>query len=139
MIIFLRDGLRESNVTTKYFDVNDMYSENYPNEYSDNEESLNRTDKSPVSLFYSLNKITNYPYVSLRNELHHLIRRKKHVLIMIIVEQIRLINRKMKSNEHHGKRVLMFKVALKVQSRLLIMLVHKLIFGVHQEEIGLMN
>jgi hypothetical protein len=51
MIIFLRDGLRESNVTTKYFDVNDMYSENYP-EYSDNEESFNRTDKSPVSLFF---------------------------------------------------------------------------------------
>jgi hypothetical protein len=48
------DGLRESNVTTKYFDVNDMYSENYPeysDEYSDNEQSFNRMDKSPVNFF----------------------------------------------------------------------------------------
>ncbi|CAF0755465.1 unnamed protein product [Rotaria sordida] len=45
------DGLRESHVTTKYFDVNDMYSENkhqeYPDEYLANDQSFNQMDKSP--------------------------------------------------------------------------------------------
>ncbi len=42
------DGLRESHVTTKYFDVNDMYSENYSDEYSDNDQSVIQMDRSPV-------------------------------------------------------------------------------------------
>ncbi|CAF2904300.1 unnamed protein product [Rotaria sp. Silwood2] len=44
------DGLRESHVTTKYIDVNDMYSENYPqnpDEYLENEQTFYQMDKSP--------------------------------------------------------------------------------------------
>jgi hypothetical protein len=50
--MFYRNGLRESNVTTKYIDVNDMYSENCEDshdEHSDNEQSFNRNDQSVVS------------------------------------------------------------------------------------------
>lgn len=53
MISIFSDGLRESHVTTKYFDVNDMYTENYPeysDEYSDQEQTFNRQDKTPVNL-----------------------------------------------------------------------------------------
>ncbi len=49
---YFSDGLRESHVTTKYFDVNDMYSESYPAEYSDDDQSLSRMDKSPVRLIF---------------------------------------------------------------------------------------
>ncbi|UJR35955.1 hypothetical protein I4U23_028696 [Adineta vaga] len=47
------DGLRESNITTKYFDVDDKYSEAYPeypeysNEYPDNDQSFNQINLSP--------------------------------------------------------------------------------------------
>ncbi|CAF0825966.1 unnamed protein product [Adineta steineri] len=41
------DGLRESSITTKYFDVNDMYSEPYPDEYADQEQSFHQIEKSP--------------------------------------------------------------------------------------------
>ena len=55
------DGLRESNVTTKYFDVNDIYAENnneYPDGYSDNERSF-----SPVKNIF-LRKLINYLYIT---------------------------------------------------------------------------
>lgn len=41
------DGLRESNIMTKYFDVNDMYADNYPeylDDYSDPEQSFDRLE-----------------------------------------------------------------------------------------------
>ncbi|CAF0830960.1 unnamed protein product [Adineta ricciae] len=40
------DGLRESNITTKYFDVNDMYSEAYQ-EDTENNESFDQANLSP--------------------------------------------------------------------------------------------
>ena len=45
--LFSSDGIRESNVTTKYFDVNDMYTDNYPeylDGYSDPEQSFDRLE-----------------------------------------------------------------------------------------------
>ena len=44
---FSSDGLRESNIMTKYFDVNDMYADNYPeylDDYSDPEQSFDRLE-----------------------------------------------------------------------------------------------
>lgn len=58
---------------------------------------------------------------------------------MIIVDQIRLINQKMILDEQHGMMGLLFKVVWKVRFHQLIMQVHKLISGVHREDIGLMN
>ncbi|CAF1231961.1 unnamed protein product [Rotaria sp. Silwood1] len=48
-IAVTNNGLRESNIITKFLDVNDKYSENYdgnPNEYSDNDQSLVNHDQS---------------------------------------------------------------------------------------------
>lgn len=54
---FFRDGLRESHVTTKYFDVNDMYTEDYSDGYSDNDQSFSRMNKSPVRLEFSFSRL----------------------------------------------------------------------------------
>jgi hypothetical protein len=54
---------------------------------------------------------------------------------MIIVVLIRQINQEMILNDKHGMMELLFKGVLKVRSHLLIMRVHKSIFGEHREEI----
>lgn len=52
-VCFLSDGLRESHVVTKYFDVNDLYGDNYPeylNENSDPEPFFDQVEH--VNLFF---------------------------------------------------------------------------------------
>ena len=51
--VFFSDGLRESHVTTKYFDVNDNYSENYSEpleEYSEIDQTIEILE--PVPFFF---------------------------------------------------------------------------------------
>lgn len=65
-IIVSSDGLRESQVTTRFFDVNDMYSESYrepSDEYYNGEPPYDDMDKSPVS-FVFLNKIIIFGFIT---------------------------------------------------------------------------
>ncbi len=71
--MFISDGSRESSVTTKYFDVND--------DYSDNDQSLN------VSLF--LLEIENFQERIFRNSINQIQRRiliDQHGIMLLMLK-----------------------------------------------------
>ena len=111
-----------------------MYSESYSDEYSDNDQSLEQMERSPVKIFLSRQNHHLFVCPICRNELRRLIGRNR-ARVMILVVPIQRLNYELIFHAMPGTMELTFKAVSKVQSHRLIMPVHKSIFGEHREEI----